>query len=68
MSKIICTSAIDGAVEWVAKAEAKLAELIKAKGEDFAIFHADMVWNLIAINLFPLIEAISRYQAPLILE
>ena len=24
MSKLICTSAIDGAIEWVARAEAKL--------------------------------------------
>jgi len=33
MSKIICSSAIDGATEWVAKADAKLAEAIAAKGE-----------------------------------
>jgi acetyl-CoA synthase len=34
MSKRICTSAIDGAIEWVARAEAKLDETIKIKGED----------------------------------
>lgn len=34
MSKIICTNAIDGAAFWVASAEAKLAEAIKAKGEN----------------------------------
>ncbi len=33
MSKLICTSAIDGATEWVAKAEAKLAEAIGVHGE-----------------------------------
>jgi len=33
MSKIICSSAIDGAVHWVAAAEEKLDEAIKAKGE-----------------------------------
>ena len=33
MSKIICSSAIDGAVAWVAAAEAKLDEAVKAKGE-----------------------------------
>ncbi|MFZ4395846.1 MAG: CO dehydrogenase/CO-methylating acetyl-CoA synthase complex subunit beta, partial [Kiritimatiellia bacterium] len=33
MSKIICSSAIDGAIAWVAQAEAKLAEAIQAKGE-----------------------------------
>jgi acetyl-CoA synthase len=33
MSKLICSSAIDGAIAWVAKAEAKLAEAIQAKGE-----------------------------------
>lgn len=33
MSKLICTSAIDGAVDWIAAAETKLDEAIKAKGE-----------------------------------
>jgi acetyl-CoA synthase len=33
MSKIICSSAIDGAIAWVAQAETKLAEAIQAKGE-----------------------------------
>jgi acetyl-CoA synthase len=32
MSKLICSSAIDGAIAWVAQAEAKLAEAIQAKG------------------------------------
>jgi len=52
MSKIICTSAIDGAVEWVAKAEAKLAELVKAKGEDFAIAFPDTAYYLPIIYSF----------------
>ena len=37
MSKIICAGAIDGAIGWVAKAEAKLDEAIKLKGEDAAV-------------------------------
>jgi acetyl-CoA synthase len=32
MSKIICSNAIDGAIRWVALAEEKLGETIKAKG------------------------------------
>jgi hypothetical protein len=31
VSKIICGSAIDGAIEWVARAEAKLDEAIKQR-------------------------------------
>ncbi len=30
--------------------------------------HTDVVWNLITINLFHSIEAISEYQATLALE
>src|SRR3989339_899870 len=37
MSKLICASAIDGAVEWVAKAEKKLDEAVRAKGETCAV-------------------------------
>jgi acetyl-CoA synthase len=37
MSKLICSSAIDGAVEWVARADAALAEAIEAHGEDHAV-------------------------------
>ena len=37
MSKLICSSAIDGAVHWVARAEAKLSEAVEAKGEDAAV-------------------------------
>ena len=31
MSKVICSSAIDGAIAWVAKAEGKLDEAVAAK-------------------------------------
>ncbi len=31
MSKLICSSAINGAIEWVARAEAKLDEAIRPK-------------------------------------
>jgi acetyl-CoA synthase len=37
MSKLICSSAIDGAVHWVARAEARLGEAVEAKGEDAAV-------------------------------
>ena len=37
MSKLICTSAIDGAVEWIATAEAKLDKTIQEKGEEAEI-------------------------------
>jgi len=37
MSKLICSSAIDGAIEWVVKAENRVAEAIKQKGEDCPI-------------------------------
>ncbi len=52
MSKIICTSAVDGAVEWVAKAEAKVAELIKAKGEETPIAFPDTAYYLPIIYSF----------------
>ena len=34
MSKLICSSAIDGAIEWIAKADEILAKAIKEKGAD----------------------------------
>ncbi len=52
MSKLICTSAIDGAVEWVAEAEAKLAELIKAKGEKCPVAFPDTAYFLPIIYSF----------------
>jgi acetyl-CoA synthase len=46
MSKLICSSAIDGAVRWVARAEAKLGEAIEAKGEDSAVGFANTAYFL----------------------
>jgi acetyl-CoA synthase len=46
MSKLICSSAIDGAVRWVARAEAKLAKAIEAKGEDAAVGFANTAYFL----------------------
>ena len=37
MSKLICANAIDGAVRWVARAEATLDDAIEAKGESAAV-------------------------------
>jgi len=37
MSKIICSSAIDGSIEWVAQAEAILDKAVKSKGESCAV-------------------------------
>ena len=34
MSKLICSSAIDGAIDWVAQAEAKLDEAIAGQRRD----------------------------------
>ena len=41
MSKLICTSAIDGAIEWVLKAEGYVNRAIKEKGADQAIGFPD---------------------------
>ncbi|MDD5708092.1 MAG: acetyl-CoA decarbonylase/synthase complex subunit alpha/beta, partial [Kiritimatiellae bacterium] len=46
MSKLICSSAIDGAVEWVAKAEAKLDEAIRAKGDQCAVAFPSTAYGL----------------------
>ena len=37
MSKLICSSAIEGAIAWVARAEARLDEAVAAKGESCAV-------------------------------
>jgi acetyl-CoA synthase len=37
VSKLICSSAIDGAVEWVARADASVSRAIAAYGEDHAV-------------------------------
>jgi len=52
MSKFICCSAIDGAIEWVAKAETKLDEAIKAKGIDFPVALPDTAYYLPVIYSF----------------
>ena len=52
MSKVICSSAIDGAVEWVAKAEAKLAEAIKARGEACPVAFPSTAYYLPVIYSF----------------
>ena len=46
MSKLICSSAIDGAIDWVARAEAKLAEAVAAKGESCAVGFPDTAYYL----------------------
>ena len=52
MSKVICSSAIDGAIEWVAKADAKLAEAIKAKGEACPVAFPSTAYYLPVIYSF----------------
>jgi len=52
MSKIICSSAIDGAVEWVAAAEAKLDQAIKAKGEANPVAFPNTAYYLPVIYSF----------------
>jgi len=50
VSKIIATSAIDGAVAWVAQAEAKLAEAIGAKGKDHPVAFPSTAYYLPIIH------------------
>ena len=52
MSKLICSSAIEGAIGWVAKAEAKLDEAIAAKGESCAVGFPDTAYFLPVIYSF----------------
>ncbi len=52
MSKIICSSAIDGAIEWVAKAEAMLDRAIKAKGESSPVAFPSTAYYLPVIYSF----------------
>ncbi|MDD2765153.1 MAG: acetyl-CoA decarbonylase/synthase complex subunit alpha/beta [Opitutaceae bacterium] len=52
MSKVICSSAIDGAIGWVAKAEAKLDETIAAKGQSCAVGFPDTAYYLPVIYSF----------------
>ncbi|MCK5804449.1 MAG: CO dehydrogenase/CO-methylating acetyl-CoA synthase complex subunit beta, partial [Lentisphaeria bacterium] len=52
MSKLICSSAIDGAIEWVAKAEAKLAEAIDAKGKNAEVGFPNTAYYLPVVHSF----------------
>lgn len=52
MSKIICANAIDGAIEFVAKAEAKISEAIKIHGETAKIQFPDTAYYLPVIYSF----------------
>ena len=52
MSKLICSSAIDGAIAWVARAEAKLNEAVAAKGESCAVGFPDTAYYLPVIYSF----------------
>ena len=52
MSKLICSSAIDGAVEWVLKAEKMLEEAIRQKGPDCPVAFPDTNYYLPVIYSF----------------
>ncbi len=52
MAKEICSSAIEGAIQWVALAESKLAEAIQVKGEDFAVGFPNTAYYLPIILSF----------------
>jgi len=52
MSKIICSSAIDGAIRWVALAEEKLNETIKAKGSSHPVSFPETAYYLPVIYSF----------------
>ena len=52
MSKLICDSAIDGAIKWVARAENKLNEAIRAKGENAGVGFPGTAYYLPVIYSF----------------
>ncbi|MCL1795171.1 MAG: acetyl-CoA decarbonylase/synthase complex subunit alpha/beta, partial [Oscillospiraceae bacterium] len=52
MSKLICSSAIDGAIEWVLKAEKMLGEATGQKGPDFPVAFPDTNYYLPVIYSF----------------
>jgi acetyl-CoA synthase len=52
MSKIICGSAIDGAIEWVAQAEKKLDQAIHEKGESATVTFPETAYYLPVIYSF----------------
>jgi acetyl-CoA synthase len=50
MSKLICTSAIDGAVEWVARADAMVTRAVATHGEDHAVGFPSTAYYLPVIH------------------
>ena len=52
MSKIICTSAIDGAVQWVTQAEQKLNQAMEKKGDSYSIGFPETAYYLPIIYSF----------------
>ena len=52
MSKIICDSAIEGAIRWIAAADAKLNEAIKSKGESCEVNFPNTAYHLPVIYSF----------------
>jgi len=52
MSRVICTNAIEGAHDWVARAEVMLRELISAKGESTSVGFPDTAYFLPVIYSF----------------
>jgi acetyl-CoA synthase len=52
MSKLICSSAIDGAVEWVARADASLTRAVEAHGEDHEVGFPSTAYFLPVIHSF----------------
>ncbi|MGD0259206.1 MAG: acetyl-CoA decarbonylase/synthase complex subunit alpha/beta [Verrucomicrobiota bacterium] len=52
MSKLICSSAIEGAIAWVARAEGQLDEAVAAKGESCAVGFPDTAYFLPVIYSF----------------
>ena len=52
MSKIICDSAIEGAIQWVATADAKLTEAINARGASCKVDFPDTAYSLPIIYSF----------------
>jgi len=56
MSKLICGSAIDGAIEWVARADAAVARAVEAHGEEHAVGFPSTAYHL------PIIYSLSDYR------
>jgi len=56
MSKLICSSAIDGAVEWVARADASVARAVSAHGEEHPVGFPSTAYHL------PIITSLSEHR------